>query len=709
MLYDNDLKQEMTTRYKESQTLFQQFWYQADLDLKTVIGQQDFANQFLNVNYRNQRLLQFNKTLRLINMVSGYQRKNRHVSIAIPREDSDQKTADQLTGLMMWAMEQDGTYEKISDSFEGGIITGLNLLNVWMDFRDDPENGDIRTRRVHHNQFIMDPYWREHDLSDCEWIWQRKYLSKEQIKSIMPENLSKEIENLKQAPQSVDGRFLFMPENRQMYNMKFYSYDEYWTRIYKEIYKLFDNQTGEVVDVPKDMDEQKLKVFMKLHPSISKIKVKKPTVKLHILVNDNLIYEEEAPYGIDKYPFVPFICYHYPEVQDYSFRYEGLIRNVRDSQIELNRRRNKMLDLIDSQINSGLIAKEDALVNPEDAFLTGQGRVLFLKENAQITDVQKIQPAQVPQSMFEMQSLLDQEIMSIAGVSEELFGESDGKDTSGFMTQLRMGAGLVSLQNIFDRLRSSQKRLGELYIDLIQANFSSGKVRRILNQEPTEEFKNQSFQKYDCIVEEGMLTSSQKQLQFIQLLNLKQMGIAVPAEILLEASTFQNKDDLIKAVKSAEEQQSKMAMAQQKLEMEHQALLTRSVEAKAQNDFASAQERQGRTIADLGLYVERESEKTQNMAQAALDNARAIKELAGLDDERLIKLTTFLMQMQKLQQETSQGTEIKGIQSSEFIGPEVDMAKKDTELPQIKEKKMQEVSQAINATQTSGIQKNDEM
>ena len=683
MTYDGNLSVEMANRYREAQPLQQQWWYEADLDMKMYLGQQDYWNQLYTVNFRNQRTLQFNKILRVINMISGYQRKNRHTTICTPIENADNKTSDQFTALLMWAMNQDDTYEKISDSFDGANITGMNMLSVWMDYRDDPENGDIRCSRIPYSSFIMDPYWKNADLSDCEWIWNRRYLSKKQIMGIVPNVAEKEIENLKQpGNQSVDGKFLYLPENRQMYNQNFYAYDEYWTKEYKNIDRLLDTYTGEVMDIPMGMDDEKLELFLKTNKKVKTIRSRMLTCKLHVLVNDHVVWEEIEPYGITAFPFIPFLCYHFFEAQDYSYRYQGVVRNIRDSQIELNKRRNKFFDILDSQINSGLIVKEDALVDPEDAFLAGQGRVLFLKETANIADVQQVPAPQIPPSMFELTKMLDEEIMSIAGATEELFGETDGKDTSGFMVQLRMGAGLVSLQNIFDKLRQSQRNLGNMFIQLMQKNFSPGKVRRILNEEPSEQFRTQNFHKYDCVVEEGILTSTQRQMEFIQLLQLRETGIPVPIKHLLQASTLQKKDDLVKAIEQEEQQQAQKEQQIHQMEMEKNALITRSMEAKAQNDFASAQERQGRTISNIGLYTERESERAQNLASAALDQAKAMTEISKLDRDSVMEVARFILELQRAQKELASDVEMKGVQVADFVGKDVDIAKKETELPQ---------------------------
>ena len=90
---------------------------------------------------------------------------------------------------------------------------------------------------------------------------------------------------------------------------------------------------------------------------------------------------------------------------------------------------------------------------------------------------------------------------------------------------LRQGAGLTTLQKLFDQLDFSQKLLGELTIDMMQSNFQPGKVARILGKQPSQQFYNKAFQKYDCVVAEGILTESQQKTQFIQYSYLKEMGI----------------------------------------------------------------------------------------------------------------------------------------------------------------------------------------
>ena len=157
------------------------------------------------------------------------------------------------------------------------------------------------------------------------------------------------------------------------------------------------------------------------------------------------MYNGPNPLGVDRYPFVPVWAYYEPQIPYFPWRVQGIVRGIRDAQYLYNRRRIIELDILESQVTSGFIYKENALVNPKDVFLQGQGRGLAIKSEASLADVQKIDPPQVPPSMIQLSELLGQELSQISGVNEELLG-SAVDDKAGVLGMLRQGAGLTTLQ-----------------------------------------------------------------------------------------------------------------------------------------------------------------------------------------------------------------------------------------------------------------------
>lgn len=655
---DRPILAKMEAFYSQAISINQSFWAEADTDTRFESGDQTIWQDLygnLPANLRKQ--FNFNRIRRIKNMIGGYQRRNRKSTIVVPIENADDHTADQFTKIMMWLNGQENVLETISSAFDGALITGMNLLQVWVDYRSDPISGDIKIDNCSYNGFLIDPFFRKPDLSDCNGIWKRTFVTKREAISLLP-NKEEDIIQLA-GLDSRDGKFQFMPEsyNFSVYNLL--TYDEYYYRDYRQARILVDTQTGETVEWKSD-DEDQLKKFLKLYPQITVLKQEVPTVKLAIVVQGKVMYDGPQPAGLDCYPFVPVLGYYRPELPYFPFRIQGIVRGLRDAQYLYNRRRLIELDILESQINSGWKFKENALVNPEHVFLEGQGRSLALKEEAAMTDVEKIQPAQVPPSMIQLSELLGAEISQISGVNEELLGSATD-DKAGILSMLRQGAGLTTLQILFDQLDTAQKHLGKIVIKLIQNNFTPGKVKRILNQDPSEQFYNKTFGRYDAAVEEGLNTTTQKQMQFAQLLQLRELGVPIPDEILIESATIQNKKELIDALKGQAEARSQAAMQQSQLQNELLGAEVKMANARAEADRGLGLERLSKINDNQQLAEERKAAAVKDKEIGLLNLVKALKEIESVDLQQLEKIMTLsaLVKREEEQQESKIGESIR--------------------------------------------------
>lgn len=649
---DRGILQRMEAFYAESITINQSFWGEADTDTRFEAGdQQLWSDIYGNLSANRRRAFNFNRIRRVVNMVSGYQRRNRKSTTVIPIENADELTADQFTQIMFWLNSQENVLETISESFHGALVTGMNLLHVWMDYRNDPVSGNIKVDNCSYNSFLIDPYFRKADLSDCNGLWKRSFLTKQEAASLLPDHADTIASLSTQEGTGRDGKFQFMPESYNYGYKNLLTYDEYYYRDYRKQKMLIDTQTGESFEWRVD-DEDRLRQFLQFYPQVTVIDQEIPTVKLAIVVEGRVLYNGGNPMGIDKYPFVPVLGYYNPQMPEFTYRIQGMVRGLRDSQYLYNRRREIELDILESQVNSGWIYKENALVNPKDVFLSGQGRGLALKEEAQMSDVQRIEAPQVPPSMIQLSELLAREVMEISGVNEELLGSAND-DKAGVLSMLRQGAGLTTLQTLFDQLDRSQKLLGKLIIDITQSNFTPGKVQRILNEEPAPQFYSKAFGKYDAAVEEGLNTTSQKQLQFAQLLQLKETGVPIPDDVLLSAATIQNKKELTDRILEQAQQQQDMQLQQAQLQQQELESRINLANARATADEGLGVERMSRVQENQQLAIERASQARENQSDAVLNKVKALKELDAIDMtqiEQLLRIIEMLKQQESAQQ-----------------------------------------------------------
>lgn len=638
---EKGLKQRMEDTYAQSITINQSFWTEADLDARFKAGDQTLWDDvYGSIPASRRRTFNFNRIRRICNMITGYQRQHRKTTVTTPIENSDDKTAEEFTKVLMWAMQKDDTLNTISEAFDGAITTGMNLLSVWMDYRSDPINGDIKVDNVSYNGYLIDPFFKKSDLSDCNFIWTRKWLTKSQIKALLPDHKG-DIDKL-YANANRDGKFQFMPESYNYGMQDLLTYDEYWYRDYREQQLLVDLETGETMEWRGE--DEDLKRFLKAYPQLTMIKNEIQTCKLGIVVQGQVMYDGPNPMGIDSYPFVPVLGYYDPQIPYFPWRVQGVVRGLRDSQFLYNRRKVIELDILESQINSGWKYKENALVNSDDVFLSGQGKGLALKTEAQMSDVERIQAPQIPPSMIELSKILGDEIQQISGVNEELLGSAQD-DKAGILSMLRQGAGLTTLQILFDQLDNAQKLLGRISIDLIQANFSPGKIARIIGEKPSAQFYNKAFGKYDAAIEEGVNTSTQRQLKFSSLLqfveSLKAIQVPVPPEVikqLYEVSPVDNIEEVMESIAQQEKQQRELSVMQMQISIEEQKAKIKDLEAKAEANMGLGLERASRVQENRALAIERLSESEKDKELGTLHKIEAMKELESMDLAHLEKL-----------------------------------------------------------------------
>ncbi len=287
------IKKKMDSDYTANQSIWQVYWTEATIDTRLEAGYTALMadlNGSLPNNNRGQWY--FNRVRPLCNMVSGYQRRNRKSTIVVPLENGDQETADQWTKILLHIFKREGLYETISDAFhQGACIAGMNLLHVYLDFRNDPVNGDVKVDNLAYNSFFIDPYFRKPDLSDCSFVWRRSYLSHSAAAALIPEHYQS-IMDLPGNPTGTgrDGRCQYMPESYGQTQQNRVAYDEYYYRDYRKQILLIDKKTGDVLDVSKQ-ENIDIKTFLEHFPDTSVVEQEVPTVRLAIAIQDKVFYD----------------------------------------------------------------------------------------------------------------------------------------------------------------------------------------------------------------------------------------------------------------------------------------------------------------------------------------------------------------------------------------------------------------------------------
>jgi hypothetical protein len=90
--YDNDIVRMFDSYYNEAYYSWDEFLPLAQTDLQFYLGDQWTNEERDALKNQGRNTFVFNRVRRGIEMISGYQRKNRLSSVVTPLENSDQKT-----------------------------------------------------------------------------------------------------------------------------------------------------------------------------------------------------------------------------------------------------------------------------------------------------------------------------------------------------------------------------------------------------------------------------------------------------------------------------------------------------------------------------------------------------------------------------------------------------------------------------------------
>lgn len=630
---DLSIRQAMNKNYTDCINILQTQWGQSDLDQRFAMGDQDVWGQIFpgSSTYRR-KMFNFNLINSTLQMISGYQRRNRKSSVCIPVQSPMQKTADQMTKCLYYVHNQSGAYQVYSDAFEQGALTqGIGLVSIFKDTTSDPVSGDIKIRYVDFKSVLIDPYFRRHDLSDCRFVWTRQFFDRDEAANLYPQ-FRDEILGLPKGSYR-DDKFYYMPEVYQIQFPNLIAFDEYWYLSSRECDYLVDVETNETQEFGGDEEDLRI-ILSSFKNRLKVIRKSKPTVRRSIVLNDRVLVDEPNPYGLDRYPYVPFLAYFTPDSPYYAYKFRGVVRDMRDCQYLFNRRKVADLDILESQ-QQGLKVKKGALVTPDDALNQGNGRVLTIDDRFQMDDVQPMPIVPPSPTMIQMEQMLQETLSRISGVNETMLG-ADINDKAGIISMMRNSAGITTLTRLFDQFDEAQRQCGDVILEMIQKNWTYGKVKQVIGEEPTSEFDNKAFFKYGCKVVQGALTETQQQLQLQQLLYFREStGINIPARVIIEASTLQNKDKLIEAIEAEEEAQKKAQEQLHQIQMQQIAVETAQKMGYAKSQEALATERLAKVQLDKAINAERIQRAEEDKTAAALNLVKAVKEIQGMDIKML--------------------------------------------------------------------------
>ena len=611
--------------YSKFQPIEQSRWNQSNIDTLFYAGSQDFINrQFSFANNQGGSNYQFNLIQQPINMVTGYERQHRKNFSYVPCEGSDPQTTDQYTKLVTHIANSGNVHEMKSKAKELAAISGMVLLQPYLDFSgDDQAQGDLKVKVWEYNSFLMDPFWRN-DINEAQFIWCQEYISKKEAEDRFPDKFEA-IAPMSGTPQRY-GNFYFLPENYNMARNDLMVLSYVWYKWKRKKKRLYSRSRNQFFDFGKEADLEQILYNI---PDMEIVTVDTPCWKLATILNDQLMYQGENPLGFDGCPFIPYFWNYDPHVPQFDLRVRSLVRPMRSSQFLFNHKIITNADITEATINAGWKRKVGAVANEDNLKKSGQGWDVIINEGYELTDCEKIIPSGVPESDLALADQFMNLIYSTSGINMENWSAQQDKNASSLTVLLKQAANLMVFQKYFDQWDYSDKMLGEVILQILLQNWNAEKIKLLIGEEPSPFFYSKIFSKFQVIVEESDLTPTQQNLQAQQMMDINTtFGREVfPPSMIIPKLNITGKGEIIPFLEQQEQQAAAAQSELQNIQHTVEEMKIKDMMAKIHNQLSQARERDSRSESNVGLFEERMSMISKNHSLATKEKVAALAQL----------------------------------------------------------------------------------
>jgi hypothetical protein len=464
--------------------------------------------------------------------------------------------------------------------FEDVEICGRGWFAVEYHIDGETLEGNARITRESPFNMYVDPEAKEVDLSDAEYVIRARWYSKDKLKLIYPEHAD-EIDGCTQRYDTAESMnyVALEPLWYLRTSKKVRLIECYYKRYVKE--KCFLLQSGDLIPVNKfDIAQAELVVKM-VERNVCKIMVT-------AFIQDLKLESMESPYEHGEFPFVQVIGYYTGEAGDEP---AGLVRDLKDLQREINKRRSQKMHILNTQANSGWIYEQGTLdTRQKETWRKSSSTPGAMLEYMPGRNAPgRIEAPAMPASIIQDEQANVSDNKDVSGINEAILGSDMPNSTSGRAIELRQKQAVTHLALLFDNFRIGKKAvlvrlwgkphrkgiIQQFYTDEMTFRVvgEGGKTDFItVNQsqpvfDPVQGWVQQTMNdlsvgEFDIVVSDTPAAATARIAQFYAMLEALKLNVPIPVDMLVEASDWQNKDQIIQRINEEKQQQQQMMAAQ---------------------------------------------------------------------------------------------------------------------------------------------------
>ena len=624
--------------------------------------------------------LTINTILPTVNTVLGEQSTRRADVQFKPRRSGEADVAQTLTKLYMQIADNNKLDWVEQQVFSDGLILdGRGYFDVRMDFSDHVE-GEIRITAKDPLDILIDPDAKDSDPKHWNEVFETKWMTLDEIEELYGKKKAEALRFIaengagfgRDSIEYVENRFGDTDSSDDYFGAGIHGEDVYRNvgalrvieRQHKRMTRIdcyVDPNTGDQRDVPENWSDAKAKKFAKEYglDIISKVKRK---VRWTVTCDHVVLHDDWSPYN--DLTIVPFFAYFR------RGRPFGMVRNLLSPQEQLNKIASQELHIVNTTANSGWMVESGSLVGmtPDDLEEHGAETGLVVEYNRGSTPPVKIQPNQIPTGLDRISQKAAINIKTISGINDSMLG-SDSAEVSGVAIQAKQNRGVIMIQVPLDNLRKARQYLAEKVLDVIQSFYTEQRVIMVTDEsdplqprmpmminERTPEgqiINDLTLGEYDVVISTSPARDSFDEVQFAEALNLRQVGVAIPDDAIIEYSHLAKKGELAKRIRQLTGQEPPTPEQAEVMAMQQQMAIS-----KLQLEIAQLQADVQKTQTEAALNVA----KVQDIAEvdpqvrvAEMQSKMQMKEQELMLRRELADLTN---QTRRSQAETNAATRI---------------------------------------------------
>lgn len=476
--------------------------YQMAVDHDFYDGKQWNEDDAAALIARGQAPMVFNKVKPTVNWVLGTEKRTRFDSSVLPREPSDEEGATTKKKVLKYLSDVNRLPFHRSAAFAECVIGGLGWLEDGVNA--DPTEELLYARSESWRNVLHDS--RSRDLAytpDARYLFRNKVIDMDMACAMFPAHtnalrgegqteLEQEVDDVWYLGQRLTNARDFDSAGSAGYTLygarsavmssnqpdigrreQVRIHEAWYTTPIAVKYFAAGDLRGQEFD--RGNEEH---LFMRNKYRVPIIDAVTKQMRVMLFAEDIILFDGISPYLHRKFPLTPMWCYR--NARD-GMPY-GIVRDIRDPQEDLNKRRSKALYIL----SNNRIVMDKGAVDDIEELRDEAARPDGVIEKNPNRELRFEKPGGEFQGNLELAQHDENFIQEVSGVTSENLGLSTNA-TSGKAILARQDQGSIVTANIFDNMRLAVQLQGEKQLSNIEQFYTAAKVVRIVGEnQPVE-------------------------------------------------------------------------------------------------------------------------------------------------------------------------------------------------------------------------------